>query len=420
MKRTAATPLPDFYRWVIVLGGILGLLAALGIGRFSLGMMLPAMGQGLGLSYTQMGVVSTVNFCGYLAAVLLCGRFVAVCGARLLISSALLLIALSMGVIGFVESYFLILVLYCLTGVGSALANIPIMAVVASWFEKKNRGRAAGLCVMGNGIGILLSGRLVPYINQDIGNWRLSWLVLAMVAGFIAVFCLLIFRERPRPPEAGWSTVGGRGAATVQRTNQRTNGAVFVHCGVIYFLYGFSYVVYVTFLVTSLVQDHHFSEAEAGSVWSAIGLVSLVSGPFFGYLSDRLGRKAGLLIVFSLQLGAYLLLAIPSGNWGIYCSCCLFALSVWAIPTIMAALVGDLAGPERTAAVFGSITFLFGIGQIGGPVVAGFLAEQSGSFASSYLMIAGVTGLAILFTWFLDVKRGAAPVCLRAVKGQAK
>jgi len=414
MKRTASTPLPDFYRWFIVLGGILGLLAALGIGRFSLGMMLPAMGQGLGLSYTQMGVISTVNFCGYLAAVLLCGRFVAVCGARLLISAALLLIALSMGLIGFVESYFLILVLYCLTGIGSALANIPIMAVVASWFEKKNRGRAAGLCVMGNGIGILLSGKLVPYINQDIGNWRLSWLVLAMIAGLIAMFCLLIFRERPKHPDAGWSAAG-RSEAVIA---QRTNAAVFVHCGVIYFLYGFSYVVYVTFLVTSLVQDHHFSEAEAGSVWSAIGLVSLVSGPFFGYLSDLLGRKAGLLIVFSLQAGAYLLLAMPTGHWGIYCSCCLFALSVWAIPTIMAALVGDLAGPERTAAVFGSITFLFGIGQIGGPVVAGFLAEQSGSFASSYLMIAVVTGLAILFTCFLNVKRGEAPVCLTAAKGQ--
>ncbi len=59
------------YRWVIVLGGIFGLFASLGIGRFALGMLLPAMVEPLQLTYSQMGFIGTLNFCGYLAAVLL-------------------------------------------------------------------------------------------------------------------------------------------------------------------------------------------------------------------------------------------------------------------------------------------------------------------------------------------------------------
>ncbi len=391
---------PDSYRWTIVAGGLLGLLAALGIGRFSLGMMLPAMGKALELSYTQMGVVSTVNFCGYLGAVLLCGLLTAAFGPRLLIASALLIIALSMGLIGISNHYWLILVLYCLTGVGSALSNIPIIAVVASWFDRKTRGRATGLCVMGNGLGIVLSGRLVPYVNKEIGDWRVSWLVLAVIVGVIAAVCALIIR--PAPKREGDLQLGGQADAPPPGNSLRS--AVFYHCGTIYFLYGFSYAVYVTFLVTTLVQDHHFSESQAGAVWSSIGLLSLVSGPFFGYLSDLWRRKTGLILVFSLQLGSYLLLAFPLGTYTIYLSGILFAISVWAIPTIMAALVGDLAGPARTAAVFGFVTFLFGIGQIAGPVIAGYLAERAGHFAISYLLIAVVTAAALFLSIFLQIK----------------
>ena len=76
------------YRWIIVLAGIAGLFASLGLGRFSLGMMLPSMGEALALSYSQMGFISTVNFCGYLMAVLLCGVLTARLGPRVLISAA--------------------------------------------------------------------------------------------------------------------------------------------------------------------------------------------------------------------------------------------------------------------------------------------------------------------------------------------
>ena len=387
----------DSYRWIIVLGGVLGLFAALGIGRFSLGMMLPAMGDGLGLSYTQMGIISTVNFCGYLAAVLMCGVLTSYVGSRALISLALLLIALSMGMVGMTENYYLILVLYCLTGVGSALANVPIMAVISMWFDQKSRGRAAGLCVMGNGIGILLSGKLVPLLNGSASGWRLSWLVLASIAGMISILCFVIFRERTK------RTDNSSPLAHDAAGNRPANAApsLFYHCGVIYFLFGFSYVVYVTFFVTALVQDRGFTEQEAGTAWAWVGMLSLLSGPLFGYLSDLWGRKKALLLVFFIQLCAYLLLALPVTFSAVYLSACFFAIALWAVPTIMAALIGDLTRPERTAAMFGFVTFLFGIGQIGGPIIAGYLAEKAGHFNYSFLFIAIVAGGGFLLTTFL-------------------
>jgi len=41
---------PEHYGWGIVAAGILVVMAAIGLSRFALGMILPAMGGGLGLS----------------------------------------------------------------------------------------------------------------------------------------------------------------------------------------------------------------------------------------------------------------------------------------------------------------------------------------------------------------------------------
>jgi predicted MFS family arabinose efflux permease len=51
------------------------------------------------------------------------------------------------------------------------------------------------------------------------------------------------------------------------------------------------------------------------------------------------------------------------------------------------------------------ITFIFGLGQIAGPSIAGVLAERTGSFSSSFFMAAAFAGAAILLTGFLKKPR---------------
>jgi MFS family permease len=396
------------YRWIIVFAGIAGLFASLGLGRFSLGMMLPSMGDALALSYSQMGLIGTVNFCGYLMAVLLCGVLTAHFGARAVISFALTLVSFSMVLIGFSSHYLLILLLYFLTGVGSALSNVPIMALISVWFDGRSRGRAAGLCVMGNGLGILVTGKGVPVLNNMAGGWRVSWIVLGIIAGGIALLCFLLFRNRPEDNEQEVSKVATTLATAEGKKSQtqRLPGKnIFLHCGAIYFLFGCTYVIYVTFFVTALVQERGLSEQVAGNLWSWVGLISLVSGPLFGSLSDIYGRKAALAAVFFIQTIAYLLVALHLPMFSIYISLGCFGLVVWSIPTIMSALIGDHAGPERTAAMFGFVTFLFGIGQIIGPACAGFLAERSGTFSSSFLLAAVLAGVAIVLSLLLPGKK---------------
>lgn len=382
------------YGWHIVWTGTFCLFACLGLGRFALGMILPAMGQSLHLSYSQMGLVGTMNFAGYLAAVLFCGSLVDRLGYRRLIVMGLAAIGLTMILIGRSTSLAMILVCYTITGMGSGAANVPMMGLISQWFAKSHRGRATGFVVIGSGFAILLSGRLVPFLN-DLGGaegWRLSWQVLGGIILLVAGLCLVMLRDSPQEKELRpLGETPNEAAIELAGTEPRVSLRDIAHLGGLYFLFGYTYVIYATFIVTSLIQEHGFSEAQAGSFWSLVGGLSLLSGPVFGSLSDRIGRKYTLAIIFAIQTTAYLLVSRPLPTPFLYLSVGCFGVVAWSIPSIMAALAGDYGGPRKAARIFGLITFIFALGQIAGPAIAGLLAEKSLSFGSSFLMAACFT-----------------------------
>lgn len=419
MHQSARRSAPFDYGWVIVATGTLTIAACLGLGRFALGMILPSMGSGLGLSYGQLGYVGTANFLGYLAAVLVARPIAARIGSRLLISIALLVVGASMLLMSRAATYPVLVALYCVTGFGSGSANVPMMALVARWFEPARRGRAAGFVAVGSGFAIILCGKLIPHVNRLVGpdGWRTNWLILGLCVTGTAFVALLLLRNAPTYVRPGAGPA--RSAAPPAPPPQGRQGAVYV-LGVIYAIFGFTYAIYVTFIVTMLVHEKGFSEAVAGQFWSWVGLLSLVSGPLFGSLSDRIGRRRGLAVVFAVQALAYLMAAADLPVAFLYLSIGFFGVAAWSIPSIMVAAVSDYVGPERALGAFGVITFFFGIGQVAGPAMAGVLAERTGSFSSSFYVAAAFAAGAIAVSGLLrSPHRAIAPVAEEATVAPA-
>ena len=174
-----------------------------------------------------------------------------------------------------------------------------------------------------------------------------------------------------------------------------------VHLGVIYACFGATYVVYATFIVTALVDERGFGEGTAGTFWAAVGALSIFSGPLFGWLSDRLGRKITIMGVYLLFTLSYVLAAADLSMPFLYASIGIFGLAVWSIPTIMSAAVGDYMGPALAVRAFGFITLFFGAGQIAGPALAGILADTFGSFSPAFFLCAFLTACGAVLTLFL-------------------
>ncbi len=393
------------YAWVIALTGTFVIFSCLGLGRFSLGMLLPSMSTSLGLNYSHMGLIGTGNFVGYMISVIIAGMVARKIGARWTIALGLLLVGGSMMFISRVMGFIEIMILYMTTGIGSGFANIPMLGLVSHWFLKTSRGRAAGVILSGNGVAIVLTGIFIPWINSSLGTegWRTSWLTIGAISICIAGFAAYLLRNHPS--EKGLFPLGSADGTAMQTSEtsdvKKNNKWTMTHLGCIFSFFGATYAVYVTFIVTAMVNERGFGEGTAGNFWAIVGAFSIFSGPLFGWVSDKLGRKMGIMIVYGLFTISYALVAADLPNVFLYTSICIFGLSVWGIPTIMSAAVGDYVGPEKAVEALGFITLFFGAGQIIGPAVAGFIADTTGNFRMAFGLCALLTGIAIVTASFL-------------------
>lgn len=382
------------YGWIILLVGFIGVMGALGFGRFAYTPILPAMKEGLSLTYAQMGWIGTGNFIGYLICSLLGGYLATRIGSRVVISVSLVIVAGSMILTGLADSFEFALAMRFLTGAGSAGSNVPIMALASAWFAAGRRGLAAGVLVSGSSIALFLLGPLVPFILLSFpgSGWRVCWMTLGIFTLAIALLNYLFLRNRPEEKNLrpiGESSSLPAPAAPFSWGSVYTSRALWNLAGV-FFTFGFSYIIYVQFFSAFLVNEVKLSPGKAGNYLMLLGILSIFCGPLWGTVSDVIGRKYGLALVLLTQAVSYLLFGLVKSEAGYLASAILFGITAWSVPSIIAAAVGDTVGARLAPAALGFTILIFGMGQALAPPVAGKIADLTGSFTPAFILSAVV------------------------------
>jgi sugar phosphate permease len=405
------------YGWVVILMGLLTTIAAHGFGRMSYTVILPAMKDGLGFNYTQLGLLGTGNFIGYLTMAIIGGFLAAHFGTRLVITAALILMGITMILTGLAQSFAWAFMMRLLTGLGNGASYVPAMALGSAWFTVQHRGFATGIVSAGIGVGTLISGLVVPPILTAFGaaGWRFSWYILG---GAVLLISGIVYRYvRSNPEEKGLRQVGeapvetARPAASgADRTPRRKwtdtiAGVVKIgpvwYLGAVYFFYGLSYIIYMVFFAAYLVKEIGVNEEWAGALWALVGGLSIFCGVIWGKISDLLGRSRGAALAYLVLGLSYILYALIKVKFGFYLSAILFGITAWSIPTIMAATAGDFVGPRLAPAGLGFITLFFGIGQALGPALGGYLADMSGSFTLPFVVAGLISFCGMLLSFYL-------------------
>ncbi len=389
------------YGWLILVLAVLTVTGALGFARFGYTMLYPSMQKGLSLDVVQASDLQAGNMIGYLLLALFCGLLATKFGPRIVISIFLVIVALAMLLTGFAGDYPGAFASRVLTGMGSAGANVPVMGLVSAWFAPRRRGLATGIAVSGSSFGLFFTGSFIPPLLAAFpqSGWRYSWFALSVSVLIIAITAFSFIKNNPA--KIGLVPIGSAGDKDVKTPGPSTSkigwGSIIKsfpvwHLAFIYVLFGFSYIIYMTFYVPYLSSEALFSREQAGFYLALVGGFSIASGLLWGWVSDKIGRKYSLAIVFALQAASFILFGITKTQSGIIASSVLFALTAWSIPAIMAATTGDLLGPRLAPATLGFITFFFGIGQVAGPFTAGRIAQATGSFGLAFV-IAGCAAL---------------------------
>lgn len=394
------------YGLVILSLGILSVTVALGLGRFAYTMILPEMRLGLGLDYTETGLLATGNFVGYSVSALFSGLLAARFGARVVVACGAALVGVTMILTGTASDLTTALVMRTLTGLGSAACVIGATGLQVAWFAPKRRGLATGGISGGGGLGLIISGAFIPFVFtlHAPEGWRFAWYYCG-VAGLVAAAVILAF-ARNHPGEMGLKPIGaGRdeGRTDGNGANSPSVRAVYgsrslQYLGLVYAAWGFAYIIVSTFFAAFLADERGFDPGFVGTLWATAGVISTVSGLAWGSVSDVIGRRFGLAIVFMLQSACFFLFVRADSVAWLWLATAMYGATAFSVPAIMGATAGDIAGPRLAATALGFITLIFGVGQALGPSVGGLLADSTGTFEHAFLLSAAVTAVGALMS----------------------
>jgi MFS family permease len=141
------------YAWIMAFTGTLVLILSHGFGRMSYSVILGSMKEGLSLSYTQVGLIGTANFIGYLCLAVIGGFLAARLGARRVLFVALMVVGVSLFLTGLSNSFMSAFLMRLVTGMGNGASYVPMMALPAAWFAAGKWGFATGIVTLGTGTG---------------------------------------------------------------------------------------------------------------------------------------------------------------------------------------------------------------------------------------------------------------------------
>lgn len=378
----------------IILSSFLVIFACIGFGRFAFGMVLPNMQSSLEITTTQVGLIGTSNFIGYIIGILFANILYSKYTTHKLIFTTMLLQGLSMLAMIIFDDYILISIVYTLSGFFAAIVNMAIMSYLSKVVPKEIRGKILGIVVSGNGLAIILSGQIVPFIENSTSYipWKISWIIFSLIV--IAVAFL---------SQAGIKKHASHNIPEIKiKAKEYFVIPSFWKISILYIIFGITYVVYVTFFVSAVIDKYNISSSISGDFWALIGFTSMFSGFIFGILADKIGPYKSLVFVFILQTIAHFLLSIDIGSVAIWLSAILFGISVWSIPSIITLLTSLHFDVKRTTQVLSLVTLLFAAGQAVSPVAAGYLYDQSKDFSDVFMITSILTLIAAIFSFIFS------------------
>ncbi|WHZ01200.1 YbfB/YjiJ family MFS transporter [Neobacillus sp. YX16] len=372
--------------FLFLIGGILSLIIAMGIGRFAYTPILPIMQKDLSFSNTVAGYIASSNYAGYLLGAILAGAIPLKKYRVIILKISLIISILTTAIMGLTYSHFIWYVLRFLSGVSSAYVLVLASGIVLDKLAAINKTSWSGLFYGGVGLGICLSSLFIPSLNH-LYQWEGTWIGLAVVSAILSIFVWLWLDEASN---------------VVELKNKENNFAVvpptkwLLWLIIAYGLEGLGYIVTGTFIVSIAEKTPSFHN-DATLVWMMVGLAAIPSCLIWSILAKKWGFVKSLVLAMALQSLGMAMPAFWVSKTSFIISALLFGATFMGITTL-ATTLGRQINPSNSSRTIGILTAIFAIGQLIGPILSGVLSSFTHNFNTALIGASSVVliGAALL------------------------
>lgn len=377
-----------------LVGGIISLMVAMGIGRFAYTPILPIMQGHVHFSGAMAGYLASYNYLGYLLGALSASMLAWRKGKSFYVKVYLLINILTTILMGTTENFMYWSGLRLISGFSSGVVFVFVASIVLDSLEQRGRTMWSGFFYSGVGIGIFLTGLIVPILN-DFWGWEWTWVGLGFIAMFIGIFPVVFMREVP-------SLVRTEQLATRIDGSTGKKGLLI---GLIasYGCEGMGYIVSGTFLVAMVEGIPGLGTLSALS-WAFVGVAAAPSCWIWAVIAKKYSNIVALYAAYVAQMIGVILPVIFPSTVGVLTGALLFGATFMGITMLTISEARNIF-PQHSSKIIGYLTVAYGIGQIMGPIIAGVLTTRTGNYNGA-LLFASITLLSgMLFLSAAYIKR---------------
>lgn len=358
--------------------GMVVLTLGMGIGRFLYTPMLPIMlHEGL-FTFSQLSLIASANYAGYLFGSLLFsfGVFTRLAHLKAMLLAVALITGLLILFMAIVTVPEVVILIRFLAGVASAGMMIFGAMLV---LQHSQRPWVIASLFSGVGVGIFIGNEYVIAGVAHLLSAKTLWLGASCISGvLLIVLWLLLPRDAHIPQEMAQPLKADKSIQWWQ-------------LALLYGLAGFGYIIVATYLPVmakglgaSFIAEH---------IWSVVGL-AVIPG-CYGWL--WVARKGNILPCLSLNLivqaCCVVLAALTHSSILLTLGCIGFGATFMGTSSLVMPLAKKLKAPQKVN-LLGLVTLTYGVGQIAGPLMVSAFENRGQSLTGPTLLGAGALFIA--------------------------
>ena len=366
-------------------------------------LLLPLIGNELGLSYSQIGLIMTCKYAASALANVPGGVLVDTVGRKgLLMALSLFWVGFPYLLIGFAQTYPMLLACIALVGFGNSLWHPTAIPALGQRYPERK-----GLALSVHGMGGNAGDALAPIVigaALAVFSWR-EVVMLNVVPGLLVAALLCVFfgsmRLAAKKPDGEGQSFAGYLAGLKDLFQSRSLALLSAGSA----FRTMTQSALLTFLPVYLANSLGYPPLWVGACLFGLQAAGFAAAPIAGHLSDRIGRKH--ILVGSMTASAAVLaaMALAGGSPLFVALVAVLGFFLYATRPVIQAWMLE-ATPKNMAG--SSIGVLFGAQALGGalgPLLGGMVADRYGLLAAFYFL-AGTIVIANLFV--LAVRRPTA------------
>ena len=322
-------------------------------------------------------------------------------GPRLLISVGALLSGGSWVLSAPVDNIWLLYLTYgVIGGFGTGIIYVGIIGLMVRWFPDR-RGLAAGLAAAGYGFGAIFTSFPVDSMIKSSG-YAYTLVVWGVIQGVIGILAAQGLRLPPENYQVASTATSGIGPQQSRRSyspREMLRNPIFWLLFVMMSMMSTSGLMVVS-NVGPFANEYKVAQAMVlgmAALPLSLTLSRFTNGltrPFFGWVSDFIGREATMALAFSLECVAILILFAFIDRPALFVVLTGLVFFGWGeIFSLFPSTLTDTFGPKYAATNYGFLYIAQGVGSILGGPAAAFLKQMTGSWTAVFIAVAVLDGI---------------------------